>query len=89
MASRVKFTLPDGTTKEVEANEVSVTKSEEPWSRFELDDGSVLRVKPILAKVLRTNEFDKDGNPVYQATFGTAIFVDAPEHLKKKEGKEG
>ena len=84
MAIKVKLLLPDGTAKEVDAVEVSVVKSEEPWSRYELDDGSVVRVKPVVAKVLRTSEFDNNGNPIYQATTGNFVFVDAPESLKKK-----
>jgi hypothetical protein len=83
--ARVKLILPDGTTKEALATPVSIVKSEEPWTRCELEDGSVVRVRPIVAKVLRTDKFDNDGSPIYQVMVGNIVFVEAAENLKRRQ----
>jgi len=77
--------LPDGTVKETSADKVLVKETRENWSEYTLEDGSLVRVKPILAKVLRTEEFDAEGNPVYQLVISNAAFVEVPEELKKKK----
>ena len=79
-----KIILPDGSTKEVLATPVEVAEADEKWSKFQLEDGSVVRVRPIIAKVTRTDAFDNDGNPIYQIVVGNVVFVDAAESLKKK-----
>ena len=72
--------------KETCAEKVLVRETRENWSEYVLEDGSLVRVKPILAKVLRTQEFDSEGNPIYQLVISDAVFVEVPEELKKKKG---
>jgi hypothetical protein len=82
----LKVVLADGTVKETSAEKVLVKETRENWSEYILEDGSLVRVKPILAKVLRTEEFDSEGNPIYQLVISSAVFVEVPEELKKKKG---
>jgi hypothetical protein len=81
----LKIVLPDGTVKETLADKVLVKETKENWSEYILEDGSVARVKPILAKALRTEEFDPEGNPIYQLVISNAVFVEVPDELKKKK----
>lgn len=82
----VRLILPDGTIKEAKAESVSIkTGSNEQWSEYPLEDGSVIRARPIVSKVLKTDEFDADGNPIYQVSVATVIFVDVPDYLKRKK----
>ena len=80
----VRLVLPDGTTKELSADKVLVKATEENWSEYILEDGSTVRVKPILARALKTKEYDPEGNPIYQLLISNAVFVESPEELKKK-----
>ena len=62
--------------REVEAIPVEVNQSSEKWNEYLLEDGTVLKMKLILKKILRVeNEFDAEGNPVYvmQTTNVTAV----------------
>ena len=62
--------------REVEATPVEVNQSSEKWNEYLLEDGTVLKMKLILKKVMRVeNEFDAEGNPVYvmQTTNVTAV----------------
>jgi hypothetical protein len=70
----------------VDAYEVGVMESTERWTELKLEDGSVLRVKPLVSGAIRIEgKFDAEGNPVYslKATQITTI-VSVPEHLKEK-----
>lgn len=78
--------LPDGTMKETSADKVLIKDAKENWSEYLLEDGALVRVKPILAKALKTEEFDAEGSPIYQLMISNAVFVEAPEELKKKKG---
>ena len=80
----VRLILPDGTIKETLAEKVDIKDSKEPWSEYQLEDGSVVRVRPVVSRVLKTEEFDSDGNPIYQLSVANVVFVDVPENVKRK-----
>jgi hypothetical protein len=49
------------------ATDVEVTSAREMWSEYQLADGTVLRLKPIMIGVSRLAEGQSsDGEPVYQ-----------------------
>ena len=37
----------------------------EEWSYYSLDDGNILGVKVVVSKVMKTEQFDATGLPVY------------------------
>jgi hypothetical protein len=50
----------------VEGIAVTVEESLEKWSEIKLDDGAIIRVKPVVVSVTRVDSHrDQDGNPVY------------------------
>jgi hypothetical protein len=50
---------PEGTT-------VEIVKSQENWSVYELEDGAVLRLRPVLVDVKRAEgQVGPEGEPVY------------------------
>jgi hypothetical protein len=72
---------------EADVTEVPVSKSNEPWSEYELEDGSVLKCKNIATSVLRIEGQYNPGNgfPMYLVLFSpNVVVVSAPEDLRKK-----
>ena len=69
----------------VDAFEVSVSESTERWTEIRLDDGSVLRLKPVVLSALRlVDRFDPDGNPLYLLKVNQVMAVaSAPDNLRK------
>lgn len=62
--------------REVAATPIEVNQSNERWNEYLLEDGTVLKMKLILKKVLKVEgEVDAEGNPVYvmQSTNVTAV----------------
>lgn len=55
--------------------------SKEDWNIYELADGTILKVRSVLRRVIRTKAFNPDGEPAY--AFGSQNFL-APRRTPKK-----
>jgi len=54
--------------------------TKEEWNEYLLDDGTRLRVKLVVTKILRTNQIDPEGNPVYVITSQNVVGVYRPSN---------
>jgi hypothetical protein len=81
---RITLTLPSG--EKAEAIEVQVDESTERWSEFQLQDGTVIRVKATILSAARMDgQYDQLGNPLYQVNVAPVItIVNVPDRLRKK-----
>jgi hypothetical protein len=71
--------------RKVEGVVVEFDPVPEPWTPYELKDGSRLKLKLSLLEVVRlNNEFGPNGEPVYSFTAQNIINVDPAENLKRK-----
>jgi hypothetical protein len=70
----------------IDAQEVDVTESTDRWCEYRLEDGSVIRAKPVIASFVRLDGvFDHDGNPLYGMRGSmNHLIVSVPDNLKKK-----
>ncbi|MEW6455598.1 MAG: hypothetical protein AB1410_02630 [Acidobacteriota bacterium] len=70
----------------VEGEEVEFKIKEENWNVYELKDGSILKFKAIITKVVRTNKYHPNTNdPIYYVHSTNAIDAIVPENLRKRE----
>ena len=70
--------------REVEATPIEATQSSEYWNQYLLEDGTLLKMKLVLQKVLRVdNEYDAEGNPIYIMRSTNVTAITAPNSLKK------
>jgi hypothetical protein len=81
---KVKVRKPDGT--EVDGVPVTAQQSNEPWSEYLLEDGTVIRIKQVLTRAVRLAEYDGDDNPVYLVQGTNVMVVSPPENLKRPRG---
>lgn len=72
----------------IEGVPVGVDESVERWTELKLADGSVLRLKPQVIRVIRANgKYDPEGNPLYVVQGGQMMVVTSvPAHLKQPKG---
>ena len=69
-----------------EGVEIDFESLKEDWSIYKLKDGTTLKVKLVLVRVIRTKgSYDPIGNPIY-AIMSTNVVraVDVPEGLRRK-----
>ncbi|HYB61797.1 MAG TPA: hypothetical protein VEH50_09985 [Methylomirabilota bacterium] len=81
-ALKVKINIPNMGL--VEGTPVPLTESVERWTELKLDDGTVLRVKPLITNILRLDgKYDPQGNPVYVIQGGSTMVIGSvPDHLR-------
>lgn len=71
--------------RQVEATPVEASQSSEKWNEYLLEDGTVLKMKLVLKKVLKVEgQYDAEGNPVYVMQSTNVTTVTAPSHLRKQ-----
>jgi hypothetical protein len=76
---------PFPNSPQVDAERIEVKNAEESWNVYWLDDGSKIRLKPVVTEVWRVEgAFDNDGNPLYVTKTALVQAVDAPTELKRK-----
>lgn len=61
-----------------------VTKTNENWSDYTLEDGTIIKIKPVMIDVQRSKgQFNLEGDPVYLIKSGMIINTLAAPQLKK------
>lgn len=75
--------------QEVMAEEIQfqpdVENGGEQWSVYALQDGTTLKVRPVVTDVLRLeNAWDQNGNPVYTVSSSLVVAANPPDSLKRK-----
>lgn len=69
--------------RQVEAEQVDFEAKAEPWSTYELADGTILKSRTILTAVMRIEgEFDQSGNPIYVVSSQNVVQANAPKKLR-------
>jgi len=56
--------------------------AKEDWNEYKLEDETLLKIKFLLIKVVKSNEYDDVGNPVYSTNSQNIIGVFSPKHLR-------
>lgn len=69
----------------VEVTEIGFRSSGEYWNEYLADDGSVIRLKLVVAEILRIDgQYDDQGNPGYLVRSQQIMNVSAPDELRKE-----
>lgn len=71
--------------REGELEEIEFVEHTNPVLIFELRDGTRIKTKVNLMHVSRVHgKYNPDGTPFYDCSWTQAMFVSAPDHLKKR-----
>jgi hypothetical protein len=69
--------------------ELDFTIVSEEWNRYNLSDGSVLKIRPIVVKIFETEQKTPTGEPVFGFASLNVASVTVPDELKKpSKGEE-
>ena len=66
-------------TKNEKSKKLNIIDSKEPWSEYTIDDGTIIRVKPVVTKIIL---LEKDGNQSPSYTLSIHPIIDV---VKKDE----
>jgi hypothetical protein len=86
MAGRkIKVKGPDG--QDHDGVEMSFQNAREHWNEYLLDDGTILRLKPVATGVVKIEGmYDQQGNPIYILNSTNIMVASAPDHLRRGGG---
>ncbi len=71
------------------AKELDFEIISEGWNVYALSDDSVLRIRPVVFKVLETHQLRLDGTPVRGFAASNVVSVRVPESLKQGSTAQG
>jgi len=70
----------------VDADQIQVSAATEQWNEYTLDDGTRIRIKPVVTEVWRVvDAWDNEGNPLYVTKTAMVQVVNAPLDRKRQE----
>lgn len=67
----------------VDGVEVEFKAKREGWNEYSLADGSKIRFKSIVTKIVRTEVYNENFEPVYVLSSQSIASTDVPDKLKK------
>lgn len=69
---------------ELEVTDVPIAESSEPFSRYTLEDGTVVKVKNVATSIVRIDgQYLPDGRPVYFVFSSPVVDVESSPLTKK------
>lgn len=69
----------------VSGEELDYKTSKEEWSEYELEDGTVLRIRTAVARIVRLKDkWNKDGEPIYVVRSTNVLSPSVPPSLIRK-----
>ena len=72
--------------KEIEVSEVPIAKATEFFNEYELEDGSVIKVKSVATSIMRVNDqTTPDGQPIYLVLTSPNVSVISSKLAKHNE----
>lgn len=61
---------------QVEGERVDFEALEEPWSKYKLPDGTIVRMKIVVSDILRSSQKNKAGEPIFAVRSSNVVAVD-------------
>jgi len=81
MAKRTKVTYEG---RKLDGQELDFESEKEQWNTYKTEDGATIRLKVIVSKIVRTDEYNPEtGEPIYVLLSTNISFADVPDKLKK------
>lgn len=63
---------------------VGFKEIKESWNEYQLEDGTNLKMKLVITRVIRTKKYKANLEPVYYVNSQNVIRADIPKKFKKK-----
>ena len=82
MADRIPISKPDGSV--TYGVEVDMQSSKENWNEYALEDGTRLRLKVVVQQVVRLEDRNPGGEPIYVIKSMNILDARVPDILKAR-----
>jgi hypothetical protein len=77
MADKIKVLAPNpnGQLTETIGDSMDIIESKEPWAEYVLEDGTKIKAKQAVVHIVRLDQKNPDGTPVYVLQGQPMMFV--------------
>lgn len=58
------------------SNKVKIVEYKENWSEYKLENGAIIRLKPVVTDIILKDKRNNDGSPIYSVSFQPIITYD-------------
>jgi hypothetical protein len=69
--------------REIMGEDVDFHPEKELFNVYILEDGTTLKMKAVISKIIRLDEYGPDGNPLYMVTAQNVMVTDCPPQLQR------
>lgn len=70
----------------VTGEELNFKTKQDDWSIYELEDGTIIKLRTIVTKIIRTEKWHAQRNdPIYSVASNNVIEAIVPEKLKRRD----
>ncbi len=69
--------------REMIGEEIEFETERESWNTYLLADGTKVKLKAVAATIIRFDEYQPNGDPVYLVNASNVVATDVPENLKR------
>ncbi len=70
--------------REVPAEELDFEPLRESWNEYRTEDGTLVKLKTVVAKITRLDEYTAEGDPVYNITSSNIVTATVQSQMKRK-----
>lgn len=70
--------------QKVMGEEIEFETDREGWNAYILHDGTRIKLKSVVATIIRLDAYRPDGTPLYLVQSSNVVSSDVPENLKRK-----
>ncbi len=70
--------------KTVEGEIVDFETVREEYNVYKVGDGSTIKMKTVVTNIIRTSEFNPQGEPLYLINSQNIVVADVPDHLMRR-----
>ena len=69
--------------RNVEGELIDFETVREEYNIYRVGDGSTIKMKTVVTSIIRTSEFNPQGEPIYLINSQNVVVADVPDHLMK------
>jgi hypothetical protein len=73
--------------QQVPGEEVDFEPERESFNSYILHDGTKLKLKAVVGRIIRLDAYKPDGEPIYMVNASNVVVADVPEGLKQKSSE--
>lgn len=70
--------------KMVDGIEMDFEDLGEKWNEYQIKDGTKIKIKLVATRIVKTEEYNQEGDPIYFVNSQNILVANVPDNLKRR-----